>query len=167
MGIQVYFKEGNVSRSLLVATKDKDNITQKSGVIYRYMGNRLECVKEYKGESAKTPGERLKGHFRAPFPMYDDANTSGHHTSLENFSILGRESHNITRIIKEAMYIRVNDSSLNRNTGRYQLSYMWDEVLFNTQDPQLQETFPHHHLPLHMAHTASGARGMGLTHYVN
>ena len=52
--------------------------------------------------------ERLKEHIRAPSPIYDHAKTSGHHTKLDNLSIVARESHTITRIIKDAMFIRVN-----------------------------------------------------------
>ena len=37
---------------------------------------------------------------------------------------------------KKALYICVNDQSLNRNLGKYQLPHIWDEVLLNT--PQLQ-----------------------------
>ena len=36
------------------------------------------------------------------------------------------------RAIKEAIYIRVNNPSLNRNIGKYHLPHIWDEVLFNT-----------------------------------
>ena len=34
-------------------------------------------------------------------------------------------------LIKEAIYIRVNNPSLNRNIGKYQLPHIWDEVLNN------------------------------------
>ena len=61
--------------------------------------------------------ERLKEHLRAPSSIYDHANTSGHHTKWDNFSIVGREAHTLTRTIKEAMYIRANDSSFNRTLG--------------------------------------------------
>ena len=72
--------------------------------------------------------ERLKDYLRAPSLIFYHANTACHHTRMHNFSIVGSEV--ITRTIKETMYIRVNDSSLNRNIGK--LSYIWDEVLFNT-----------------------------------
>ena len=35
-GVQVYFKGGNIIRSLLMVPKDKDPILKKSGIIYRY-----------------------------------------------------------------------------------------------------------------------------------
>ena len=38
------------------------------------------------------------------------------------------------RTVKEALYIRVNDPSLNKNVGKYHLSHVWDEVLFNTSE---------------------------------
>ena len=91
--------------------KDKVNITQKSGVIYRYKWDRLGRDEEYMGESARTFGGKVKGTSQGSFPIYDHANTTGHHTRVDNFSTVGRESHNFTRTIKEDMYIKVNDPS--------------------------------------------------------
>ena len=34
--------------------------------------------------------------------------------------------------IKESIYIRVNNPTLNRNIGKFNLSHIWDRVLFNT-----------------------------------
>ena len=59
----------------------------------------------------------------------DHQNTTGHEVSLNNFTIVGREDNNIARNIKEAIFIGVNDPSLNRNIGKFQLSHIWDEVL--------------------------------------
>ena len=33
--------------------------------------------------------------------------------------IIGREGHGISRTLKEAIYIRVNNPTLNRNVGKY------------------------------------------------
>ena len=57
-GIQVHLKSGKSIKDELVAPKDKDHLTKKSGIIYRYKGNRLECDEEYIGETARTFGER-------------------------------------------------------------------------------------------------------------
>ena len=92
--VHVHFKGGDTIRNLLVAT-DRDNITQKSGVIYGCKCDRLECDEEYLGESARTFRERLRGHLRAPFPH--------HYTRVNNFCMVCRNAHNITRTIKEAM----------------------------------------------------------------
>ena len=42
------------------------------------------------------------------------------------------------RTIKEALYIRVNNPSLNRNIGKYHLPYIWDEVVLNISDLNLK-----------------------------
>ena len=36
----------------------------------------------------------------------------------------------MARAIKEAIFIRVNNPSLNRNIGKYNLPHIWDVVLF-------------------------------------
>ena len=42
-GVQVYFKGGNTIKNLLMAQKDQDTIHKKSGGIYRYKCDRVEC----------------------------------------------------------------------------------------------------------------------------
>ena len=59
-------------------------------------------------------------------------NMTGHTTTIDNFSIVGREDQSLITTIKEALNIRVNYSSLNKNIGKYHLFHIWDEVLFNT-----------------------------------
>ena len=137
-GVQVYFKGGTTIKNLLMAPKDQDPMQKRSGVIYRYKCDRVECDDEYIGESLRTFGERFKEHLKAPSPLFDHYNTTGHQVSLANFSIVGREEQNLTRTIKEALYIRVNNPSLNRNIGKYHLSHIWDEVLFNTSELKLK-----------------------------
>ena len=95
-----------------MAPKDKDSLMKKSGVIYRYKCDRVECDDEYIGESSRTFGERFKEHQKAPSPIFDHYNTTGHNISIENFDIVGREDQNLMRTIREALYIRVNDPSL-------------------------------------------------------
>ena len=111
-GIQVHFKSGKTLKYELVATKDKDHITKKSCIIYRFKCDRLECDEEYIGETSRTFGERYKEHLKAPSPIHDHSNISGHTTSLDNFSIVGMEEQNLSRLIKESMFIRVNGPSL-------------------------------------------------------
>ena len=50
------------------------------------------------------------------------------------FKIIGREGHGISGTIKEAIYIRVNNPTLNRNVGKYNLPHIWDKVLFATPE---------------------------------
>ena len=136
-GVQVHFK-GQTIKSLLMAPKDKDPITNKSGVIYRYKCSEHGCEEEYIGESARTFAERFKEHQKVPSPIFDHCNTTGHNININNFIIVGREDQNLTRAIKEALFIRVNDPSLNRNIGKYHLPHIWDEVLHKTSELKLK-----------------------------
>ena len=137
-GVQVYFKGGITIKNLLAAPKDKDPMLKKSGVIYSYKCGRMECDEEYIGKSSRTLGERFKEHQKAPSPIFDHFNTTGHSISVDNFSIVGREDQNLRRAIKEALYIRVNNPSLNRNIGKYHLPHIWDEILFNIPELKLK-----------------------------
>ena len=83
------------------------------------------------GESSRTFGERFKEHQKAPYPIFDHYNTTSHKICIENFGTVGREDQNLMGTIKGALYIRVNDPSLNRNIGKYHLLHIWYEVLFN------------------------------------
>ena len=38
----------------------------------------------------------------------------------------------VVRNIKESIYIRVNNPTLNKNIGKFNLPHMWDRVLLNT-----------------------------------
>ena len=140
--IEVYLKGGPTIRNLLMTPKDKDPILKRSGVIYRFKCNRVECDEEYIGESARNFGERFKEHQKAPSPIHDHINISGHTVSIEDFSILAREDQNLLGTIKEAMYIRANNPPLNRNVGKFHLSHIWDEVLLNISELKLKWSWP-------------------------
>ena len=137
-GMQVYFKGGITIKNLLMAPKYQDPIQKRSRVRYRYKCDSVECDEEYIGESSRTFGERFKEHLKAPSPIFDHYNITGHNVTIENFSIVGREDQNLMRTIKEALYIRVNNPSFNRNKGKYHLPHIWDEVLCNTSELKLK-----------------------------
>ena len=137
-GIEMYFKGGNTIKDLLMHPKDRYNILQKSGVIYRYKCGRVDCEDEYIGESGRTFVERFRDHMRVPSLIHDHCNITGHEVSLDNFSIVGREDQSMARIIREAMLITVNDPSLNRNIGKYQLPHIWGEVLVKLPELKLK-----------------------------
>ena len=121
--------------------KDKDSILKRSGVIYRFKCNRVECDEEYIGESARNFGERYKEHQKSPSPIHDHITISCPSpgtVSVEDFSILAREDQNLLRIIKEAIYIRANNPSLNRNVGKFHLPHVCDEVLLNIPELKMK-----------------------------
>ena len=68
--LEVHFKGGLTIKNLM-APKDKDHILKKSGDIYRYKCDRVECDEVYIGEWARTFAERFKEHLKASFPIYD------------------------------------------------------------------------------------------------
>ena len=47
-------------------------------------------------------------------------------------NIIGREDQGQARTIKESIFIKVNSPTLNQNIIKYNLSHIWDTVLFNT-----------------------------------
>ena len=100
-GMVMHFKGGNTIKNLLVYPKYRDTILQKSGVIYRFRCGRIDCEEEYIAESGRTFAERFREHMKAPSPIHDHHNTTGHEVSLNNISIVGREDQNIVRAIKD------------------------------------------------------------------
>ena len=93
----------------------------KSGVIYQFKCPQVDCPEEYIGELGGTFGDRLREHLRVQFPIHQHSQTTGHPVELQCYPIVHREAQGITRTIKEAMYILVNDPSLNRNLRKYKL----------------------------------------------
>ena len=68
--VQVHFKGGLAIKNILMTSKDKDPILKKSGVIYRYKCDMVECDEEYIEESSRTFAEKFKEHLKAPSPIY-------------------------------------------------------------------------------------------------
>ena len=116
---------GRTIKSLLVSPKDKDPMINQSGAIYWYQCGGLGCDDEYIGETSRTFGERYKEHLKASSAIHHHSSQIGHHTSHNNFQITGREGHNLARNIKESIYIRVNNPTLNNNIGKFNLPHKW------------------------------------------
>ena len=135
-GVEMFFKGGSTIKDLLIHLKERDTILQKSGVIYRFRCGKVDFDEEYIGESGRMFVERFRECMKASSPIHDHHNITGHEMSLDNFSIVGREDQGIARTIKETILIRVNDPSINRNIGKYQLPHIWDEVL--VKSPELK-----------------------------
>ena len=131
-GIQTHFKGSNTVRNLLDSLKDKDPIVSKSGTIYGFQCGDLSCDDEYIGETSRTFGERFKEHLKDPSPIHHHSIHMGHPTSQNNFQIIRRQGHGSARNIKESIFIRVNNPTLNRNIGMFKLPHIWDKVLLTT-----------------------------------
>ena len=103
-GVKVYFKGDKTIKNLPVAPTDQDPILKKSGVIYRYKCDRVDCDEEYIGESSRVFGESFKEHKKASSPIFDHFNTTGHNITIDNFSIVGREDQNLKSNKRSIIY---------------------------------------------------------------
>ena len=78
-------------------------------------------------------GQNLEGnvqeHLKAALPIYDLQSKTSHSTSVKDFNIVSRKEHNLARYIS---HFRVNDPTLYRNIGKFNLPPVWDRVLLNT-----------------------------------
>ena len=119
-GIQTHFRGNRTLKIIQVKPNNKYPLDEKSGAILWYQCGELACDEEYTGETLRTYGERYK----KPSPIYGHSNISGHSTNLDIFTIIGREDHGLSRIIKESIYIRVNNPTFNRNVGKYNLHHI-------------------------------------------
>ena len=53
--------------------------------------------------------------------MHGHHPTTDHQTTMDKFSIVGKESLGFARTIKESIYFRVNNPTLNKNIGKCNL----------------------------------------------
>ena len=116
---------------MLVKPKDQYLIDKRSGAIYLYQYGELACDEEYLGETSSTLEERLKEHLKELSPIHVYNSQMGHNTTSDTFSIIGREDHDLARTIKESIYIRFNNPTLNRSICKYNLNHIGDRVLLN------------------------------------
>ena len=131
--IQVHFKGSNSIKQNLVNPKDRDDKMDKSGVIYRIKCS--DCDDDYVGEAGRIFRDRFKEHCKPKSPIYHHHELSGHPLpTSDNVEIIGRENNNFARVIKESLFIRVNDPPLNRNIGKYQLPHVYDDILKSDTD---------------------------------
>ena len=126
--------------------KDKEPKDQKSGLIYSYQCVDIACSEEYIVETSRTLRQRYKEHPKQPSPIHAHIQKTAHIPTTNNLNIIWREDYSLARTIKEAIYLRVNNPTLNRNTGKYNLNHIWDRVLFNTPGLKLDSSQNQLHL---------------------
>ena len=54
-------------------------------------------MKSTLGSFSRKYGKRFKEHQKAPSPIHDDTNITGHTTTIENISIMGKDYQNLIR----------------------------------------------------------------------
>ena len=106
--------------------------TEKSNVIYIYQCAEVDCDEEYIEETARTIGKRYKEHLKEPSTIHAHSLQTGHSATSDNFSIKGREDQGLTRLYRRVYIHWVNNPTLSRNIGKFNLRHVWDRVLLNT-----------------------------------
>ena len=71
--------------------------------------------------------------------IHNHNNQTNHPINQNNFKIIGREGYHMSRYIKESIFIRVNNPTLNNNIGKYNLPHIWGRVLINTPGLKLDK----------------------------
>ena len=139
-GITVCFKPTQTLRQLLVAPKDKTEKKDITGPVYmnpcQGQTDQGPCTEVYIGETERSLKTRFLEHRRpssttSEVSQHIHIESPGHHVDLEKVQILDREPRYFERGVKEAIYIRVNQPSLNRDGGRYKLPKVYDPILMS------------------------------------
>ncbi|KAI8510539.1 hypothetical protein Bbelb_114550 [Branchiostoma belcheri] len=120
----------------LVHPKDRPHKGTKANVIYRLKCEEPNCNNTYIGETSRPLKVRYKEHCRPSANGYSSAifhhlqHNQGHSFKLESTDVLDRETRWWERGVKEAIYERIYNPTLNREGGlRVDLSGTWDLAL--------------------------------------
>ncbi|KAI8498497.1 hypothetical protein Bbelb_236990 [Branchiostoma belcheri] len=130
--IATNFKPHSTLRQRLVHPKDRPHKGTKANVIYRLKCEEPNCNNTYIGETSRPLKVRYKEHCRPSANGYSSAifhhlqHNQGHSFKLESTDVLDRETRWWERGVKEAIYERMYNPTLNREGGlRVDLSGTW------------------------------------------
>ena len=128
-GVNMYHQASNTIRSLLVHPKDKTPKENQCGTIYQITCD-VNPDHTYIGESKRPFSVRFKEHrnLDKPTGVGDHCLNTGHSVSMENTRILEREENWLKRKVKEAIHIRQQQPSMNRDQG-YQLPPIYYRII--------------------------------------
>ncbi|KAL9952415.1 hypothetical protein ACROYT_G039665, partial [Oculina patagonica] len=97
------------------------------GVVYHITCN--DCGEHYIGETARTLEKRLGEHQKqATSAIQEHQSQANHQIDWDGVKILDKESIDVKRKIKEAIHIRRQRPTLNRDGG-YDLPAIFDHLL--------------------------------------
>ena len=113
-------------------------MVSQSDAIYWYQCGDFTCDDEYIGETSRTFGERYKEHLKDPSPIHHHNNQTNYPVNHNNLKIIGMEGHHLSRYIKESIFIRVNNPTVNY-IGKFNLPHIWDSILINTPGLKLNK----------------------------
>ena len=136
-GIQTFFKPTNTLRNQLVSPKDKPKKEEVMGPVYKITceGEDRGCSETYIGETERSLKARFLEHRRpssvssSEVSQHIHVESPGHQVSLDNVRVLTTEPRYFERGVKEAIYIRAHQPSLNRDGGRYKLPGVYTNTI--------------------------------------
>ena len=129
--VQVCFKGVNTLKSLLMHPKDKVPTSQKKDIVYYWECHADSCSSSYIGETSRSLGERVKEHSKSSTSAILKHCTDFYHPlpSIKNFSIIDKDSSQVTWEAKEAIHIWRLDPNLNRNIGKMSIPHCFDPLI--------------------------------------
>jgi hypothetical protein len=150
--IATAMKPHTTLRNLLVHPKDKREPLNSTDVIYSIPCK--NCDQAYIGETGRKFGKRLEEHKSEAEKLSANVRTranrkasqstvnksaisdhvvdTNHVIDWEEAKIVGKESDRYKRWIKEAISIRKQGNTMNRDEGQYNLSHVFDDLLKET-----------------------------------
>ena len=132
VGVTTSFKPHKTLRKLLVAPKDKPPHDQTSGTVYKFKCG--GCTSTYIGESGRPLGKRIKEHCSvrklSTSAISEHIRPTNHQFDPEQVEILAKETKDFPRRVLEAIYIKQQEPSLNRDQG-LDLDPIWDPIIKN------------------------------------
>ena len=131
MAVKVCFKGVKTLKSLLMHPKDKVPNSQKKDVVYHWECQADSCSSSYIGETSRSLGKRVKKHSKLSTSAILKHCTDFYHplASIKNFSIIDKDSSQITQEAKEAIHIRRLDPNLNRNIDKMSIPHCLDLLI--------------------------------------
>ena len=134
--ISTSFKPINTLRGKLVHVKDKQAKDKQSNVVYGLTCAEKDCQESYVGETKQSLRARVNQHRRPSSSeaqnsaVYMHIKNSDHIFNPEEVVVLDKEERWFERGVREAIWERVEQSSLNKKGGlRFLLSHAWDWAL--------------------------------------
>ncbi|XP_054645213.1 uncharacterized protein LOC129188546 [Dunckerocampus dactyliophorus] len=133
--IPTYFKPVNTLRQKLVHPKDKAPNQKQSNVVYSIHCKDEECKEHYIGETQQMLQKRLYQHRRdnASGPqsaVHLHLKATNHSFQDSEVKILAKENRWFERGVKEAIFVKQQNPSLNRNGGlRFNLDPVFSRLL--------------------------------------
>ncbi len=126
-GVAAHTRPHDTLRRRLVRPKDSEEAQKKCGVVYHL--SCAQCDSQYIGETERSLHKRLQEHRRESSPVGHHMIEKTHKLDDQNIKVIDRESRWFERGVREAIHIRAQSPSLNRDQGRHQLPPVYNSLI--------------------------------------